>query len=226
VLIIGSGAGGGTLGNELAQKGIRTLILEAGPRLEREQHIDDERQSFAQLAWLDKRTTSGSNRPTPPSTLRSPVRAGPIDWPLPSCCFSSERTGRFPEMAEIHTSVVALVAQQLGIDTGPIADQACQGRTGKRHRGEIRVLFGFREPTVADGEATVAWLRDHGVCIVAIRSIWPPRSKCTAVVPRSNHRPPGRIDRIVRAATHACEECFCQRLSLGVDYEHSSYRLN
>ena len=60
VLIIGSGAGGGTLGNELAQKGIRTLILEAGPRIEREQHIDDERQSFAQLTWLDKRTTSGS----------------------------------------------------------------------------------------------------------------------------------------------------------------------
>ena len=62
VLIIGSGAGGGTLGNELAQKGIRTLILEAGPRIEREQHIDDERQAFAQLAWLDKRTTSGSWR--------------------------------------------------------------------------------------------------------------------------------------------------------------------
>ena len=46
-------------------------------------------------------------------------------------------------MAEIHTSVVALVAQQLGIDTGPIADQACQGRTGKRHRAEIRVLLAF-----------------------------------------------------------------------------------
>jgi choline dehydrogenase-like flavoprotein len=60
VVIIGSGAGGGTLGNELPQKGIRTLILEAGPRIEREQHVDDERQSFAQLTWLDKRTTSGS----------------------------------------------------------------------------------------------------------------------------------------------------------------------
>jgi choline dehydrogenase-like flavoprotein len=36
VLIIGSGAGGGTLGSELAQKGIRTVILEAGPRIERE----------------------------------------------------------------------------------------------------------------------------------------------------------------------------------------------
>jgi choline dehydrogenase-like flavoprotein len=46
VLIIGSGAGGGTLGNELAQKGVRTLILEAGPRIEREQHIDDARQSL------------------------------------------------------------------------------------------------------------------------------------------------------------------------------------
>jgi thioredoxin reductase len=60
VLIIGSGAGGGTPGSELAQKGIRTVILEAGPRIEREQHIDDEQQSFAQLTWLDKRTTSGS----------------------------------------------------------------------------------------------------------------------------------------------------------------------
>ena len=60
VLIIGSGAGGGTLGNELAQKGIRTLILEAGPRIEREQHVDNELQSFAQLTWLDKRATSGS----------------------------------------------------------------------------------------------------------------------------------------------------------------------
>jgi choline dehydrogenase-like flavoprotein len=43
VLIIGSGAGGGTLGNELAQKGVRALILEAGPRIEREEHIDEGR---------------------------------------------------------------------------------------------------------------------------------------------------------------------------------------
>jgi hypothetical protein len=66
-------------------------------------------------------------------------------------------------VAEIHPSIVALVAQQLGVDTGPIADQAWQGRTGKRHRAEIRILFGFREPTVADGEAMVAWLLDHAV---------------------------------------------------------------
>jgi|GEM_PF-4416132 len=32
VVIVGSGAGGGTLGNELAQRGIKTVILEAGDR--------------------------------------------------------------------------------------------------------------------------------------------------------------------------------------------------
>ena len=85
VLIIGSGAGGGTLGNELAQKGIRTLILEAGPRIEREQHIDDERQSFAQLAWLDKRTTSGSWRlakdyPNFPASVCKVVGGTTVHW--------------------------------------------------------------------------------------------------------------------------------------------------
>ena len=85
VLIIGSGAGGGTLGNELAQKGIRTLILEAGPRIEREQHIDDERQSFAQLTWLDKRTTSGSWRiakdsPNFPAWICKVVGGTTVHW--------------------------------------------------------------------------------------------------------------------------------------------------
>lgn len=60
VVVIGSGAGGGTLGNELAQKGIDTVILEAGGRHEADDFINDEWDSFGQLAWLDNRTTSGS----------------------------------------------------------------------------------------------------------------------------------------------------------------------
>jgi choline dehydrogenase-like flavoprotein len=60
VVIIGSGAGGGTLGNELAQKGINVVILEAGKRHEFEDFINDEWASFSQLAWTDNRTTSGS----------------------------------------------------------------------------------------------------------------------------------------------------------------------
>lgn len=62
VVIVGSGAGGGTLGTELALKGINTVILEAGARHEMEDFVNDEWDSFTQLAWTDMRTTSGSWR--------------------------------------------------------------------------------------------------------------------------------------------------------------------
>ncbi len=62
VVIIGSGAGGGTLANELAQKGIKVVVLEAGALQSQASFINDEWKSFVQLAWLDPRTTSGSWR--------------------------------------------------------------------------------------------------------------------------------------------------------------------
>ncbi len=62
VVVIGSGAGGGTLANELCQKGINVVLLEAGKRQSIETFVNDEWASFFQLAWLDKRTTSGSWR--------------------------------------------------------------------------------------------------------------------------------------------------------------------
>ena len=62
VVIIGSGAGGGTLANELCQKGIDVVLLEAGARQSSASFVNDEWASFAQIAWLDKRTTSGSWR--------------------------------------------------------------------------------------------------------------------------------------------------------------------
>ncbi|MBV8095434.1 MAG: GMC family oxidoreductase [Acetobacteraceae bacterium] len=61
-VIVGSGAGGGTLGNELAQKGIKVVILEAGDRVEIQDFVNDEWESFKQLAWKDMRTTSGTWR--------------------------------------------------------------------------------------------------------------------------------------------------------------------
>src|SRR5260370_449571 len=62
VVIIGSGAGGGTVGNELAQKGVKVVILEAGPRIELQDFVNNEWESFTQLAWTDMRTTSGNGR--------------------------------------------------------------------------------------------------------------------------------------------------------------------
>ena len=62
VVIIGSGAGGGTLANELCQKGIKVVVLEAGALQSQASFINDEWKSFGQLAWLDPRTTSGNWR--------------------------------------------------------------------------------------------------------------------------------------------------------------------
>ena len=62
VVIVGSGAGGGTLANELCRKGVKVVLLEAGKRESPATFINDEWKSFGQLAWLDKRTTSGTWR--------------------------------------------------------------------------------------------------------------------------------------------------------------------
>ena len=62
VVVIGSGAGGGTLGSQLAQHGVKTVIMEAGGRHEIEDFANDEWGMFGKISWLDKRTTSGSWR--------------------------------------------------------------------------------------------------------------------------------------------------------------------
>ena len=61
-VIIGSGAGGGTLANELSQQGITVVLLEAGGHQSSATFLNDEWASFKQLAWTDMRTTSGNFR--------------------------------------------------------------------------------------------------------------------------------------------------------------------
>jgi choline dehydrogenase-like flavoprotein len=85
VVIVGSGAGGGTLGNELAQKGVKVVVLEAGSRHETSDYINDEWASFAQLAWKDMRTTSGSWRvardfPNLPAWVVKAVGGSTVHW--------------------------------------------------------------------------------------------------------------------------------------------------
>src|SRR3984885_7359076 len=59
-VIVGSGAGGGTLANELARKGISVVVLEAGRRMEMTEFQNDEIGMFGAFTWLDPRTSSGS----------------------------------------------------------------------------------------------------------------------------------------------------------------------
>src|SRR5499425_927652 len=62
IIVIGSGAGGGTLANELCQKGLKVVLLEAGAQQSSATFRNEELFAFNQLAWLDKRTTSGTWR--------------------------------------------------------------------------------------------------------------------------------------------------------------------
>ena len=49
IVVIGTGAGGGVLANELAQKGVSVVALEAGGRYLPEDYINDEWESFGQF---------------------------------------------------------------------------------------------------------------------------------------------------------------------------------
>ena len=51
VVVIGSGAGGGVLANELAQRGIDVVCLEAGRRLAPGDIVNDEAAMFGKLTW-------------------------------------------------------------------------------------------------------------------------------------------------------------------------------
>ena len=60
MVIIGSGAGGGTLAHELTRRGIKVVLLEAGKRQSTETFSQIPGEAFLQLTWLDQRTQSGN----------------------------------------------------------------------------------------------------------------------------------------------------------------------
>ncbi|MCB1813618.1 MAG: GMC family oxidoreductase [Candidatus Competibacteraceae bacterium] len=85
VVIVGSGAGGGTLANELCQQGIKVVLLEAGSRLGPDKFHNDEWEAFLQTAWLDMRMTSGSWRvardfPNLPAWICKTVGGSTVHW--------------------------------------------------------------------------------------------------------------------------------------------------
>src|SRR5262245_3893248 len=57
VVVVGSGAGGGTLAGELAGAGIGVVCLEAGEPVDRIE--TDAARMFGRLTWFDKRIGSG-----------------------------------------------------------------------------------------------------------------------------------------------------------------------
>lgn len=61
IVVIGSGAGGATVANELAQRGAaKIVILEAGKHFTMADYENDEVAMYTKMSWLDKRSSAGS----------------------------------------------------------------------------------------------------------------------------------------------------------------------
>lgn len=85
VVIIGSGAGGGTLANALAKRGIKSVVLEAGKRFRLEDIENDEWEMFKKISWLDERITAGPRQltetfPNLPAWIVKGVGGSTIHW--------------------------------------------------------------------------------------------------------------------------------------------------
>src|SRR5580700_11981471 len=85
VVIIGSGAGGGTLAHELTRRSIKVVLLEAGARQSLETFSQVPGEAFAQVTWLDPRTQSGTwtvaqDYPTLPSWTCKTVGGTTVHW--------------------------------------------------------------------------------------------------------------------------------------------------
>lgn len=85
VVIIGSGAGGGTLAHELTRRGIKVVLLEAGARQSLATFSQVPGEAFAQLTWLEPRTISGTwtvkeDYPTLPSWTCKTVGGTTVHW--------------------------------------------------------------------------------------------------------------------------------------------------
>jgi choline dehydrogenase-like flavoprotein len=106
VVVVGTGAGGGVLSNELAQKGVSVVALEAGGRYLPDDYINDEWDSFGQLAWVDMRTTSGDWRvatdfPSLPAWIVKAVGGTSIHWAGASLRFQEHEFRAHSEYGDV-----------------------------------------------------------------------------------------------------------------------------
>jgi choline dehydrogenase-like flavoprotein len=85
VVIVGSGAGGGTMANELTRRGLKVVLFEAGKRQTLASFSQDPAEAFRQLTWLEPRTQSGSwdpvkNSPSLPAWHCRTVGGTTVHW--------------------------------------------------------------------------------------------------------------------------------------------------
>lgn len=80
VVVIGSGAGGGTVAHELARRGFDVVCLEAGRRLGLRDIVNDEAAMFPRFTWLDERVGQGDLPPDFPAWNCKTVGGTTMHW--------------------------------------------------------------------------------------------------------------------------------------------------
>lgn len=80
VVVIGSGASGGVVANQLAQRGHPVVCLEAGRRLGREEIVTDDATMFGRITWLDERIGQGNAIPPFPVWNCKTVGGTTMHW--------------------------------------------------------------------------------------------------------------------------------------------------
>ena len=122
--------------------------------------------------------------------------------------------GKFPRhRREIPQTAINYVARQLKLSPELYQRYEWGGRVIARHRVAIRAFLDFREGTVADGEAILAWLQAY---------ILPQTQQITALITAiyGQYRtlkiePPttGRVERLARSALRQYTEQFCEAVA-------------
>ena len=80
VVVIGSGAGGGTLSDVLSNNGVNVICLEAGRRLDLTEIVTNEAEMFGKITWLDERQGSGIAPPPFPVWNCKTVGGTTMHW--------------------------------------------------------------------------------------------------------------------------------------------------
>ncbi|MFE3558525.1 DUF4158 domain-containing protein [Streptomyces sp. NPDC059193] len=122
-----------------------------------------------------------------------------------------EVEARFPESAkEVPAAVVQYVAQQVKVPAEAWSDYDWQSKAIQRHRGEIRVAYGFRANTEEYQDRPAEWLATEQCPVELSRD-----RLAAAVVTRCRNAhieppAPGQVRRLVGKAVRDFENRFCR----------------
>jgi hypothetical protein len=120
-----------------------------------------------------------------------------------------ELDGRFPRHGgEVPLAALEYVATQVKVPAGAFGEYEWSGRTVEYHRAQVRTALGFREATVGDEDKLVVWLSEE-VCAVELgadrlRQALVARCRAERIEPPT----PGRLERMLGAATAGFEQRF------------------